>query len=315
MAVTLTVILLNTLPFSMPATGSAELKREILEDLISVDKPELFDEYGELYLAKEKTQAVIQGMEGWEVTTNTKEWVDILLGIIADFERMVELSKSSASSDHLEALAIADSINSTIDTLNRYDTAKENGISMLAEPALKRFYRSEGIFFENLSRNEQETRVKIEYEKNSSSSYKQDGLYTISDASRMEFESRKDEWIYTRDMERASEYINATRLHLENARNPSSGFFGSALMEIIKAKDSFEEATSIYEKHEDRELHNVAGIEAEINAVYLTLMLETLKVVAIYLLILSFFAFIIWRDFNKWGGDLDDTRLGEELIV
>ncbi|RZN41625.1 MAG: hypothetical protein EFT35_02125 [Methanophagales archaeon ANME-1-THS] len=315
MAVTLIIIILNTLPFSIPIRGSAELKREILEDLISVDKPELFDEYGELYLAKEKSQAVIQGMEGWQVTTNTKEWVDLLLELIADFEEMVELSKSSAPSDHLEALAIAESINSTLIKISHYETAKENEIPMLAEPALKRFYRSEGIFFENLSRNEQETRVKIEYEKISSSSYKEGGLYTIRDASRMEFEARKDEWIYTRDMDRASEYLNATRLHLEHARNPASGFFGSALMEIIKAKDSFEAATSIYAKHKDRELQNVAGIQADIRAVYLKLMLETLKVIGIYLLILSFFTFIIWRDFNRWSGDLDDTRLGEELIV
>jgi hypothetical protein len=314
LTLTLTIIIINALSFSTPAAGSDELKREILEDLISVDKPNLFDEYGELYLAKEKTQTVIQGMEGWEVTTNTQQWVDILLGIIDDFERMMELSKSSLPSDHVEAIEIADRMNSTIDTLNQFDTAKENGIPMLAELALERFYRGEGEFFENLARNEGETRVKIEYEKNSSISYKKGGIYTISDASRMEFESRRDEWVYTRDMERASEYINASRLHLDNARNPSSGFFGSALIEIIKARDSFEEAKRIYEKHKDGELQNVAGIEAEIKTVYLKLMLETLKVVAIYLLILSFFTFIIWRDFKRWGEDLDDATLGEELI-
>jgi hypothetical protein len=131
----------------------------------------------------------------------------------------------------------------------------------------------------------------------------------------MEFESRRDEWIYTGDLERASKYINASRLHLDNARNPSSGLFGSALMEVIKARDSFEEAQEIYEKHKDRELHNVAAIEAEIKTVYRQLMLETLKVVAIYLLILSFFTFIIWRDFKRWGDDLDDATLGEELIA
>jgi hypothetical protein len=131
----------------------------------------------------------------------------------------------------------------------------------------------------------------------------------------MEFESRRDEWVYSRDMERASGYLNASRLHLDTARNPSSGFFGSALMEIIKAKESFEEARSIYEKHKDRELQNVTGIEAEIKTVYLKLMLETLKIVGIYLLILLFFTLIIWRDFNRWGEDLDDATLGEELIV
>jgi len=312
---TLTIIIINALSFSTPAAGSDELKREILEDLISVDKPNLFDEYGELYLATEKTQTVIQGMEGWEVTTSTKQWVDILIGIIDDFERMTELSTSSLPSDHVEAIEIADRMNSTIDTLNQFETAKENGIPMLAELALERFYRGEGEFFENLTRNEGETRVKIEDEQISATSYKKGGVYTISDASRMEFESRRDEWLYERDLERASEYINASRLHLDNARNPSSGFFGSALMEIIKARDSFEEAKRIYEKHRDRELQNVTGIESEIKTVYLKLMLDALKVVAIYLLILSFFTLIIWRDFKRWGEELDDTRLGEELIA
>jgi hypothetical protein len=44
-------------------------------------------------------------------------------------------------------------------------------------------------------------------------------------------------------------------------------------------------------------------------------MLDTLKVIAIYLLILSSFTAIIWIDFRRWGDELDDTRLGEELIV
>ncbi|MBE0515865.1 MAG: hypothetical protein IBX41_00530 [Methanophagales archaeon] len=317
MTLTLTILIITILFFSIPAAGSDELKREILEELISLDtadRPELFDEYGELYLAKTKTQAVIQGMEGREVTSITKEWVRIFLGIIDDFEKVAGLSKSSVPSDHVEAIEIAERITTSITMLTRYETAKGNGIPLLAELALERFYRGEGEFFENLARNEGETRVKIEYEQISAISYKKGGVYTISDASRMEFESRRDEWVYNRDMERASEYLNASKLHLARARNPSSGFFGAAFMEVIKARDSFEEATRIYENHKDRELHNVRGIEAEIKTVYRRLMLETLKVVAIYLLLLSFFSFILWRDFKRWGEELDDTRLGEELI-
>ena len=306
----LTVIIFNTLSFSTPAAGSDELKRELLKEIISVDKPELFDDYGELYLAKAKMQAVIQGMEGWEVTSSTKEWVDIFLGIIDDFEAMADLSESAVPSDHVEAIEIAD--NMDINPLSRYDISE---IPMLAELALKRFYRNEGKFFEDLSRTEKETKLKIEYEKISSSSYKKGGVYTLSDSSRMEFELRRDEWIYRRDMRKASEFIDDANLHLEKARNPSSEIVGAAFMEIIKARDSFEKAKELYEKHEDKELENVKGIEDEIKSVYHRLMLDTLKVVAIYLLILSFFTVIIWMDFKRWGEELDDTRLGEELIV
>jgi hypothetical protein len=317
MTLLLTVIIVNILLFPLPAAGSDELKRQLLEEIISADmadKPDLFADYDELYLAKTKTQAVLQGMEGREVTLITKEWVDILLGIIDDFETLANLSKSSVPTDHKEAIEIAERINSSITMLNRYDTAKENGLPMLAELALERFYRGEGDFFEILSRNEKETRVKIEYEKTSATSYKKGGVYTISDASRMAFESRRDEWVYGRDMERASDYINASRSHLALARSPSSGSFGAAFIEIIKAKDSFEQAQKLYEKHKDRELENLKGIESEIEIVYQRLMLETLKVVAVYLLFLSVFTLILWADFEKWDGDLDDTRLGEELI-
>ncbi len=311
------LITLNVLVFSTPAAGSDALKRELLAELLATDtvgKADVFGAYEELYLAKTKTQAVLQGMEGAEVTSMTKEWVDLLLGVIDDFEELTDLSTSAVPSDHKAALELAARINSSISMLDRYEIAKENGIPMLAALALERFYRGEGEFFEALSRIEDETRVKIEYEQLSASAYRKGGIYTISDASRMEFESRRDEWIYERDMERASGYLSASRAHLTSARNPSSGFFGAAFIEILKAKESFEQAQNRYEKHHDKELDNLGGLESEISTVYQRLILETLKVVALYLLILSFFTVILWRNFERWDGDLHDTRLGEALI-
>jgi len=232
-----------------------------------------------------------------------------------DFEGIAYLSKSSVPSDHIEAIEIADGINLSINALSGYNAAEDNEIPMLSEHALERFYRGEGEFFENLSRNEKETKVKIEYENISSISYKKGGIYTISDASRMEFASRRDEWIYKRDMERASEFIGEASSYLEKARNPSSEIFGAAFMEIIKARDFFEKAKKIYENHEDKELEKVKGIESKIDDTYKDLMLKIIKKIAIYLLTLSFFTAIIWKDFKRWGEELDDTRLGEELIV
>lgn len=314
LTVTLTMIVISPLLLPVPASGSDELKRALVEELIAVDKPELFGDYDELDLAKRKAQAVIQGMEGREVTVITEAWVEVLLALIDDFERMATLSKTSDPEDHKEALEIAANVNSSIQGLRNYETARENGLPMLAERALQRFYRGEGEFFEERARNEAETRVKIEYEKLSAWSYKNGGLYTVSDASRMEFESRRDEWRYNRDMERALGYIQAARSHLENAKNPSQAVFGAAFIEILKAMDSFENARDIYEKHADQELETVQGIESEIRAVYRRLVLDTLKVVAIYLLMLLAITFIIWKDFERWDEELHDTRLGEELI-
>ena len=313
----LVLLILLTLVLFLSATtivvGSDELKRGLLEDIISQDKPGLFDDYGELQLAQTKMQTVIHGLDSHEVTATTKAWVDISLGIIADFELMVNESESSDPRDHIQAIEAAGRINRSINKLNGFPTAERNGIPMLSMLALKRFYRAEGKFFENAARNTDETKVKIDYERRSSIAYDKGGM--PSEASRMEFEWRRDKRIYDRDMKRASEYINGAKVQRDTAITPSSGFFGSNFMWILNARDSFEQAKGLYVKHNDKELENVCGIEDEIKRAYQRLMLDTLLRIVIYLLILSFIVVIIFKDFQKWSDELNDTRLGEELIV
>jgi hypothetical protein len=228
---------------------------------------------------------------------------------------MVNISKSSDPSDHINAIEAADRLNMSINTLNGYPTAERNGIPMLSMLALTRFYRSEGEFFKDAARNTDETKVKIEYARNSFITYRKGGM--TSEASRMEFEWRRAKRIYDRDMKRASEYLNAARVQRDDAINPSSGFFGSDFMAILNAKVSFESAKGLYEKHNDAELENenVIKTEDEIIKTYQRLMLDALLRIGIYLLILSFIVVILWNDFKRWGEELDDTRLGEELIV
>jgi hypothetical protein len=295
--------------------GSDELKSGLLEDILAQDKPGLFDDYRKLNLAKTTVKTVIQGMSGGEVTSATKAWVDISLRIIDNFEIMVNLSKSSDQSDHINAIEVADGLNRSINRLRGYDIAERNGIPMLSMLALTRFYRGEGKFFEDAARNTDETKVKMAYAQNSSIAYRKGGMTT--EASRMEFEWRRHKRIYERDMKRALEYINDARVLRDNAINPSSGFFGSDFMAILNAKDSFESAKGLYVKHNDTKLENESVIktEAEIKKTYQRLMLDTLLRILIYLLILSTITFILWTDFKRWGEELDDTRLGEELIV
>ncbi len=308
----LMLISILLLGYTLPVAGSDELKRSLLRDIISKDKTELFNNYGELALAKAKTQTVIQGMPGYEVTAETRNWVNILIKIINDFEAMTTLSENEEPSYHIGAIRKAEAINNSIYELRRYETPEREGIPMLLELALKRFYRKEGFFFQNIAANTGETRLKIEYEYTSSNAYALGGM--PSDATRMEFEARRDERIYNRDMNRAKEYINASELHLHKAMNSHSAFFGAAFMQIIKARDSFEQAKELYEKHKDKELENVKVRETEIEAVYRRLMLDTLEVVALYLIALSLITGILWMKFMRWHGELDDTMLGEELI-
>ncbi|MCK4736323.1 MAG: hypothetical protein KAT65_27975, partial [Methanophagales archaeon] len=265
---------------------------------------------------KTKMQTIIQGLDSRDVTATTKAWVDLSLKIIDDFELMVNESESSDPRAHITAVEVADRISVSLNTLRmEYAMAERNRIPMLSESALSRFYRGEGKFFEEAARNTDETKVKIGYAQNSSIVYRKGGM--TSEASRMEFEWRRHKRIYERDMKRALEYLNDARVLRDNAINPSSGFFGSDFMAILNAKDSFESAKGLYEKHNDTELENESVIktEAEIKKTFLRLMLDTLLRILIYLLILSAITFILWTDFKRWGEELDDTRLGEELIA
>ncbi len=314
----LLIILLGIVIFLSSATivaGSDELKRELLEAILSQDKPELFDDYGELLLAKTKMQTIIQGLDSRDVTATTKAWVDLSLRIIDDFELMVNESESSDPVDHINAVEAAERINMSINTLTGCPTAERNGIPMLSMLALMRFYRAEGKFFEDTARNTAETKLKLDYERRSSIAYEKGSM--PSDASRMAFESRRNERIYDRDMKSASKDINAARVQRDKAITQTSEFFGSDFMGILKARDSFESAKGLYEKHNDKELEteNVIKTEDEIKHAYQRLMLDALLRVGIYLLILSFIVVILWKEFKKWGDELDDTRLGEELIA
>jgi len=260
-------------------------------------------------------QTIIQGLDSRDVTATTKAWVDLSLRIIDDFELMVNESESSDPVDHINAVEAADRINISINTLTGCPTAERNGIPMLSMLALMRFYRAEGKFFEDTARNTAETKLKLDYERRSSIAYEKGSM--PSDASRMAFESRRNERIYDRDMKSASKDINAARVQRDKAITQTSEFFGSHFMSILKARDSFESAKGLYEKHNDKELEteNVIKTEDEIKHAYQRLMLDALLRVGIYLLILSFIVVILWKEFKKWGEELDDTRLGEELII
>ncbi len=303
------VLILLLLACASPVAGSDELKRVLLRDIISLNSP-VFGDYKELVLAKAKTQAVIQGMHGSAVTEDCRNWVDLFIAIVKDFDAMTALSKNDDPSYHREAIKKAEMINESIYELRAYDIPESNGIPLLLELALKRFYRREGSFFQDIAADTAETKLKIEYEYLSATTYALGGMH--SDATRMEFEARHDERVYDRDMARARAYMEDSERHLHNATQPA--LFGAAFMEILRARDSFERAKRIYEKHSDPELDAISAKGAEIDAVYRRLMLDTLKIVAVYLLILLAITVVLWWDFRRWSEELEDTRLGIELI-
>jgi len=306
------LILILVLSTITPVDGSDATKREILTDLLAIDKPSLFEDYSELFLAKTKVQATIQGMDGSEVTLVTSECVNLFLEILDKFEAMTDVDDDPAS--HIEALRMADDVNSSISLFAGYDEASSNGIPLLLELALERFYIKEGEFFESASRIEKETAVRIEYMSISSDAYRKGDLLT--DSSRMRFESARTRRIYEKDMEDAASFIDAAGVHLDNAEHHPPGFFGltSGFMEVLKARDNFYSGKKIYELHSDRKLETIEELETDINKTYNEMIIAILKVLLAYLVLLAVLTFITYRRVTRWRKDLYDTRLGEELI-
>ena len=296
----------------MPAGGTDEMKRDILTDLLDTGDPSLFEDYHELDLAKTKIQAVIQVMDGFEVTPTTQAWVNIFLEVIDTFEVMTAASEDPAV--HKKALGMAEDVNTSINLLSEYDEASSNEIPFLLQLALERFYRNEGEFFEEISRSEKETAVRIEYQFLSSELYRNSSL--LSDASRMRFEGARTKRMYDRDMEEAATLIDSAIFHLNNSENYTAGFFDLTVgfIEVSISRDLFYQAKNIYKKHYDKKLTTISDLEVEILKTYDRMMIEIIKVLAAYLLIVTVLALILLKRINNWRDDLYDSRLGEELI-
>lgn len=300
-------IFICILLLSITAHSSADyaIKIELVENTSAISK-EVFEDYNELEIMRMLTLTTVQSMSGEEVTSDTVTWVHLVWKIIDDFDEMNKLTKSDALDDHIQAMQIAENIKITINELRVY----ESNISFFPDLALNRFYEIEGEYFEESARNEPVTKLKIEYYKQAKIAYQKSN--EISKASRLDFEIKKIESKYNRDMSSAKKYIVQSKSLLQNAKSTNTL---QAFRDILNARNLYKKAVSKYKEHNDEELNNIKNLGSDIEDVYHTLMWSIIIAIAKYLIIFIIILLIISRPIKKWKKDIQDTNLGRELVL
>ncbi|MFQ6055240.1 MAG: hypothetical protein ACE5J3_04585 [Methanosarcinales archaeon] len=299
------LLTLHALLLSQTASALNAIKIELVENTSAISK-EVFEDYKELEIMRMLTLTTVQSMSGEEVTSDTVTWVHLVWKIIDDFDEMNKLTKSDLAYDHIQAMQIAENIKHDINELRVYDS----NISFFPDLALNRFYEMEGEYFEEYARNEPVTKLKIEYYKQAKIAYQESN--EISKASRLEYNRKKLENKYNRDMSIAKKYIVQSKSLLQNAKSTNNL---QGLRDILNARNLYKKAFKIYEEHNDEELNNIKNLESDIEKVYHTLMWRIIIAIAKYLIIFIIILLIISPPIKKWKKDIQDTNLGRELVL
>jgi hypothetical protein len=300
--------------FALPAISDASRKKVLVEGTYNLN---VTSDYEEVQQLKDTTLISLEVMSPANVTATTKGWVQLVWVIIDAFNGLRALSTSSDLSDHISALYHAQTIKSEIAKLKGYSQANENGIPILAEIALSRFFNDRGKYFENAATGENSTKSKIECLEQSKIAYHEAGR--ISDFSRLDYEVKMSLMRYNRDMAIAGSESSSAKEYLRKAEvcKNSSDFLTviACFKDAKRASEHNNNALKIYRLHGDEKMEHAIYIKQRIDAVnaesgqkigaYLAALAVIFLLVAVYLL----------RSVGRWIETVKDTRLGDELIA
>jgi len=148
-----------------PALGDDALKRELVEQVSEV-KPPVLARYQELDLMHKQILITLQTLPENQSTPTTTEWVNLAAGqggILQKFDEINDLASKGDPQSHKTALTQAIGLKSDINTLEGHKQAKENFITIYPRMALTHFFTDQGVYFEELAENENDTCLSIDY--------------------------------------------------------------------------------------------------------------------------------------------------------
>lgn len=311
-AVLLIVILISG--FVLPALADESRKKYLVET--TYDKS-VTSNYEEVKQLKETTLITLEVMSPSEVTATAEEWVKIVWEIIDAFNELQKLSSSRDLSKHISAVSKAQVVKSDIERLEGYSQATENGIPILPEIALTRFFNDQGDYFEKEATEEKSTKSRIACLEQSKIAYHEGGK--ISDSSRLDYEAKMSSMRYNLDMEAASGEMSSAEDYLSKAEmcKDSSDFLTviSGFMDAKKASEHVEKALKIYRRHEDEKMSYALSIKQRIDGVNAEFGKKSGGYFATIAAIFILLAVYVLRSVGKWIETMKDTRLGDELIT
>ena len=311
-AVLLIVILISG--FIMPALADESRKKYLVET--TYDKS-VTSNYEEVKQLKETTLITLEVMSPSEVTATAEEWVKIVWEIIDAFNELQKLSSSRDLSKHISAVSKAQVVKSDIERLEGYSQATENGIPILPEIALTRFFNDQGDYFEKEATEEKSTKSRIECLKQSKIAYHEGGK--ISDSSRLDYEAKRLAMRYNLDMGVAGSEMSNAEDYLSKADRcrHSSDFLTviGGFLDAKKASEHIEKTLKIYRGHEDEKISYALSIKQRIDGVNAEFGKKIGGYFATIAIIFILIAVYVLRSVGKWIETMKDTRLGDELIT
>ncbi len=302
-------------------SGSADelQKRQLVETVGSIDSP-AFEKYEEIKILHEQTLITVQALPVASITSSTNRWVDKVAGpngVIKGFDELTTLTSGNDSESHERALDRGRQIAGTVKSLKSYSQAEENFIPMVAKMGLDHFFQEEGDFFEELADNEMNTARRIEYLDNSYIAYSLAGDITKTSYLDLKIKETKSEYSYDmkiveRELQKGNESLYALRRGAEEKDQVIPVVEG--IIASRSAKDSYSQIYALYVKHGDDGAESVNMTLSEINIT--TTDLENAFTKYMVLLVVLFNILIIYALYSlyTWKHEVDDTRLGDEVI-
>lgn len=288
--------------------GDENLKRFLFETTHDYD---VDSKYGEIEQMKQQVLIKLSGMPPYEVTPETKVWVETVWQTIDDFNEVHTLVSSNEPQSHLDAISNAQSVKEHIESLESYDV--DAVIFMLPETALERFFLEDAEFLERAATQENQTKKMILYLGASSNAFHEGG--DISNNARLDYEVKELSMKYNEDMKLAEQLTGDAKSYLLESKH-GSGFL-SEVVGFLKIKNAGKlaaQAEGIYRKHNDDKLNETLLLAGGIEARRSELASSVGKGVGIYVaLIFGLLAYIL-HSVMPWRRDSREAALGGELI-
>ena len=295
------------------------MKRQLVETVGSIDSP-AFEKYEEIKILHEQTLITVQALPATSITSSTRNWVDKVAGtngVIKGFEELTTLTSGNDPGAHERALGRGRQIAGTVKSLKSYPQAEKSFIPMIAKMGLDHFFKEEGEFFEELADNEPNTARRIEYLDNSYIAYSLAGDITKTSYLDLKIKETKSEYSYDMKIVERELVEGNDSLHILRQSVVEKDKVIPVVEGIIasrSAKDSYSQVYALYVKHGDDGAESMNMTLSEINIA--TTDLENAFTKYMVLLVALFNILIIYLLYSlyTWKHEVDDTRLGDEVI-
>ncbi len=315
-AIIFTLLIYSMLICHTTTIASASDTDKYVNKLHKANFVDLFNEYGELKLVRTQTMTSIQGKN---LDVNTKNYIDIIVNVLNNFNSVNTLSHSDNPDSHITALENAVVIQTKIRELNNYNDPVDRGYPLLMSLAIKRYFQKEGVYFQNLAAKEDNTARKVKYLENSAAAFQNAG--DLPRYNELSYTAEIEKQRYDSDIKTATESIAVVNDFIQNHVSPDSVYSISDLFMQINqfadgnvAKKNNEIAISIYTNHNTDQLitaqNTLIRIEDLTHAVFNKVIQYLLMVGLLYTLILSYILFFL----TNWSNDVKNADFGNELL-